>query len=240
MRKLPATTAAGALGRRVASQAALKASVLLGLALGICIPYFGLQSLARAPVWSPPATWLDRLVPFDPRWTAVYLSVCALVPLFPLLARHRDALTGFARGLVWLCVPSFLCFALVPVAGPRPELATSDAAYRWLVGVDAPTNAFPSLHAALAVFCLGFGWRVVGTELPRAARPWFAALLVLWGGAILYATLATKQHFAWDLAAGIALAALALRARALRSRPAVPHAAAPPTGLRTRPVSPRA
>lgn len=195
-------------GERLRAELRLKIVVLLGLAVGICAPYFGLHALDPVPVWAPPVTALDHAIGFQPGWIYAYLSVGFLVPLFPMLATRRSELLGFARGLAVLCVASFLVFAALPVAGPRPELGGTGAAYRWLIGIDASTNAFPSLHAALAVYCLAFGWRLLAGGLSRRGSAGLAAALLAWGGAILYATLATKQHWAWDLAPGIALAGL--------------------------------
>ncbi len=194
------------LAHRLQAELRLKIAVLLGLAVGICIPYFGLHALEPTPLWAPPVTALDRAIEFQSGWVYPYLSVCLLVPLFPLLATRREELLGFARGLVLVCVPSFLTFAALPVAGPRPVAPAADATYAWLVGIDGSTNAFPSLHAALAVYGLLFGWRVLGDGLPAGRRSLLASVLLAWGAAILYATLATKQHWAWDLVPGAALA----------------------------------
>ena len=191
---------------RLRAELGWKVGVLLGLAVGICVPYFGLHALALAPRWQPPATFIDRAIPFDPAWAPAYLSVCLLVPLFPLCTTRRRELQAFAVGLLWLCLPSFAMFALLPVAGPRPELGAPTGAYGWLVGVDAATNAFPSLHAGLTVYCLMFGWRILGGELRAPARRALAASLWAWGAIILYATLATKQHWFWDLVPGALLA----------------------------------
>jgi membrane-associated phospholipid phosphatase len=195
----------------VLAHAGLKARVLLGLAAGICVPYFGLQAGAWLPARPAPGTALDAAIPFAPAWAPIYLSVCGLVPLFPLLTAERESLLRFARGLVWLCVPSFLFFALLPIEGPPRDAATGAGSYGWLTSVDTPRNAFPSLHAGLTVFCLLYGWQALGRHLARPGRAAFALAAVAWGAAILFSTLATKQHWAVDVAAGALLGALAHR-----------------------------
>ena len=67
----------------------------------------------------------------------IAVSVCLLVPVFPLLARHPEEIWRFGRGIGWLCLPCFACFLLLPMPGPRPTLAPDDGLYGWLVGVDA-------------------------------------------------------------------------------------------------------
>jgi hypothetical protein len=86
--------------------------VLLGLALGICAPYFALQHVSVFPLRTVPITRVDEVVPFEPVWVYAYLSVAFLVPLFPLLAAHRDDLLRFSRGLSLLCVSCFAFFLL--------------------------------------------------------------------------------------------------------------------------------
>jgi len=173
--------------------------MLLAMAVGIVVPYFALQRFRPFPPRAPLVTPLDAWIPFEPGWAPVYLSVCLLVPLFPLLALHRDEVWRFGRGIGWLCVPCFACFLLAPVPGPRPASLPSEGMYGWLVGVDATWNSFPSLHAGLVVFSFLYGWRLLGERLPGAGRALLALGSLLWAGAILYGTLATKQHWIADL-----------------------------------------
>ena len=200
-------TARGGLCRRLGSQAWRKAAVLAGLTVGICAPYFTLQTLGVFPKRDIPETALDRVIAFAPEWTPVYLSVCLLVPLSVLSATRRDELSAFARGLTALCVTCFAGFLFFPAAGPRPGpevIAGLSGSYPWLISIDGAKNAFPSLHAALTVFCLGFALDVL------RAGPTGRGIALFWGGAILFSTLATKQHFALDIAVGGAVGAVAL------------------------------
>ncbi len=195
----------------VVAQLGLKLRVFLGLTAGICLPYFGLQAAAWSPARTMPTTPLDAWVGFEPAWAPIYLSICALVPLFPLLTRERESLLRFARGLVWLCVPCFVVFLLVPVEGPSRAGLGSAGSYAWLISVDTTRNAFPSLHAGLTVYCFLYGWRALGSRLAQPARSAFLLASVAWGAAILFSTLATKQHWALDIAAGALLAVVADR-----------------------------
>jgi hypothetical protein len=75
----------------------------------------------------------------------------------------------------------------------------------FLKTIDRGGNACPSLHAAFAVLtalCLERMLRRMGA--PRAVR----AANWLWCAAILYSTLATKQHVCADLAGGLVLGAV--------------------------------
>jgi membrane-associated phospholipid phosphatase len=89
-----------------------------------------------------------------------------------------------------------------------------------LLASDTPANCFPSLHVALAAVSGVLLWR----------RGWRLAA-VLWPCAIAVSTLTTKQHVAWDIPGGLALAAVAwaLVPRLLHHErtATIPHAARP-------------
>jgi hypothetical protein len=183
-----------------------KLAVLLGLSVGICVPYFGLQRLHAFPLRTLPATAIDRAIAFDPAWIWAYLSIAVLVPIAPLLAVRGDDLLRYAKGLALLCLPCFAAYVLFPVDGPRPHAAPLDGAYALIISVDRAANSLPSLHAGLAVYSLLFGYRVAHGALGRRGRVALALGGSAWGALILYSTLATKQHWALDLPLGVLLA----------------------------------
>jgi membrane-associated phospholipid phosphatase len=186
-----------------------KLTLFAALTVGICLPYFTLQQLDLFPERTVPILPLDRRVSFDPRWTGIYLSICLLVPLFPLFATRRDDVWRFGRGLLALCLPAFACFLFFPVRGPRPEGIAFDGAYAWLVSVDGARNAFPSLHIALTVFALLYGFRILAEGASARRRRVLAGLGLTWGLAIAWSTLATRQHWTLDVLAALPLAGFA-------------------------------
>ena len=202
---------APALRSRLLAQPRAKLTVLLGLTVGICVPYFTLGNIHAFPLRELPVTVFDRWIGFDPRWVWPYLSVAVLVPIPPLLATSREALQRYAKGLALLCLTCFAVFLLFPVEGPRPEVTSNHALYRWLVGVDRPTNSLPSLHAGLTLYSMLFGYRVVRDALGRRGRAVIVAVGSTWAAVILYSTLVTKQYWAIDLPAGMLTAYLAHR-----------------------------
>ena len=97
-----------------------------------------------------------------------------------------------------MLVTSFTLFLFFPVMGPRPTTPDSDLAIQVIRGYDGALNCFPSLHAAFLVYTGALVWRMF-----HRIAPWWVILSCLaWGAAIMYATLATKQHYALDLVAG--------------------------------------
>lgn len=202
--ELPAShPRANALAARLRAQLPLKLAVCLGLAVGICVPYFLLQNHSVLPPRTVPRTPLDGWIGFGPGWVWAYESIAVLVPLAVLLATRRQELLRYAQGLALLCTISFVTFLVFPVVGPRPEVPPEHAMYAALVALDAPLNSFPSLHAGLTAYSLLFAYRAFGPSLDRRGRRVLAGLAWIWAGAILYGTLATKQHWAVDLPPGL-------------------------------------
>jgi PAP2 superfamily len=197
------------LGQRIRSHLDAKVAMFLTLAVGIVVPYFSLQRWQLFPPRAPFVTALDAQIPFSPEWAPAYLSVCLLVPLFPLLAKRREDVWRYLRGIVVLCLPCFAFFLLTPVPGPRPDAVAAGGTYGWLVGVDATWNSFPSLHAGLVLYSFLYGRRAVGRDLSPPRRRIVAALAAFWGALILWGTLATKQHWIADLPPAFVLALVA-------------------------------
>lgn len=205
------TSQVASIGRRLRAELPTKIAVLLGLAIGICVPYFLLQRIALFPTRSVPVTPLDAWIPFEPTWVWVYGSIALLVPLAPLLAIRPEDLVRYARGLALLCVTCFAIFLVAPVLGPRPPESPPHPVYSGLVAIDRAFNSMPSLHAGLALYSVLFGYRIVRDDLSPRTRAcvWLAA--AVWSAAILYSTVATRQHWALDLPPGMLIAWLAHR-----------------------------
>ena len=170
----------------------LKEKLLIAIALLVyfCLFYFTLQ---RVVVFVPHQfvpSRVDDAISFDPRWTLVYQSIYLLLPL-PLLLSIEDV-RRYARGFLMMTILSFAIFLVFPVEGPRPDVMVHNRAYDLLITYDRNLNAFPSLHAALAVYTLIF-----------LRRLRFFAVLAIGVALMLYATIATKQHYAIDIVAGI-------------------------------------
>jgi membrane-associated phospholipid phosphatase len=201
------------LGARLRSHTRLKVLLTLVLLVAFSVPYFTLQ---RFPLRAPrllPLSALDVLIPFRPEWTLVYQSLYLLMPVTAWLADSASSLMRFARGFLALSAAGFLVFLLFPVVGPRPA-HDAQGLYALVVRWDTPLNSFPSLHVALAVYSWLFARRLVATASPAVqVQPislWGPQMLVAlaagWTVAIAYSTLATKQHYAVDLAPGVLLA----------------------------------
>ncbi len=187
----------------------LKIVMLLTLPVAVTAGYLAVQRAVVLPNGRVPLTWFDRVIPFQPRWVWVYLSLYLLNPIGPLFARSREDLLRYARGILFFFVCGFVCFVVFPVPGPRPLAADAFWLYQRLILIDRPCNSFPSLHAACAVYAVLFAaYASSDTSRPHLRRSPLS-LAWLWVGLILYSTIATRQHFAIDLPAGMFLGWLA-------------------------------
>jgi membrane-associated phospholipid phosphatase len=184
---------------RIASLWREKLCLTVALNIVFWSTYFFLSRHALFRPHPLPMTWLDVWAGFRPYpWSWIYESNFLLVPTIPWLIATRDELRRCVAGFILLAAVSFTIFVVFPVASPRPmDLGTSPFML-FIARADGPFNAFPSLHASTLIYTLALARRLFG----RTLAPVAFAPLILWGGLILFGTLATKQHYAIDLLAG--------------------------------------
>lgn len=145
---------------------------------------------------------VDALVPFLEWSVWIYLTQFLLLPFAIATARDDRDRSYALYGMLVATALAAIVFLGWPTQIARETPAADTAtglAWRLLHDVDVPANCFPSLHVALAVIAGRALWR-------RAAR----AIAVLWPTLIAVSTLTTRQHVAWDVAGGLALAAFAI------------------------------
>lgn len=169
--------------------------------------YFFLLKYPARAVTVMPLTLLDRLVGFEPLTMPLYVSLWVYVSLPPALLATPQELFAYAKAMAGTCLLGLLIFYLWPTAVPVADIDwTRYPGVDFLKNLDASGNAFPSLHVATAIFS-GLWLRVL---LRRFGAPrWLRLLNGLWCAGIVYSTLATRQHVAVDVAAGLVLGGLA-------------------------------
>jgi membrane-associated phospholipid phosphatase len=218
----------GMRARRYFVVTVIATSVVIGL---FFIGYFHVLRHPAYPLTVMPLTGLDRLIPFQPHAFFAYLSLWVYVGFGPGLQRTYTELFVYGAWMAALCLTGLALLYFWPTEVPPVTLDVSAfPGIAMLRRVDALANACPSMHVAAAAFT---GIRV--HEVLRCARSplWLRLLNWTWCGAIIYSTLAIKQHVVLDVAAGAVLgAAFALSSIALTSRSAspggVPSPVAPP------------
>ena len=151
-------------------------------------------------------TWLDSIIPFVPFMIPVYLSY--LVGVFVFIACLRDEkelneIFFLSHIQLLISVPFFIFY---PVFYPRDmfynaNTVTSIFNQIWL-WFDAGNNCLPSLHTANCM--LGISYSL---KLPLRIR----CVIIPWAALVILSTLACKQHYVIDVAAGLTVCWLSIK-----------------------------
>ena len=182
----------------------------LGTTLFIGLFFSAYLYLLKTPVYPTtvmPITLLDHLISFQPQALPLYISLWVYVSLPPALLSTRRELYGYAMAMAATCLAGLIIFYFWPTAVPAANIDWSqDPAVDFLKNMDASGNACPSLHVTTAVFSAMWLHHLLRNF---GAPKWILALNWAWCIGIVYSTLATRQHVALDVLAGLALGLLA-------------------------------
>jgi membrane-associated phospholipid phosphatase len=188
---------------RLRSNWALKIVLGTGLSILFAIIYLLPQHVLffRATAMQP--LRVDGLIPFTPGAVYLYESLYLIMPVAPWLMRSKVELYQYSKGLVAMNLVGVCFFIFYPTLCSRPaDVSETNAFYAWLIVLDKPLNAFPSLHVAYALFhsacCHGQFSSFAASYLLRG-------FFWLWALGITASTLLTKQHVFVDAVAGTVL-----------------------------------
>ena len=143
----------------------------------------------------------ERSIPFVPFLILPYLSIDLFFVGAPLLLRRAVELRAFALRIATAILVAGFFFLVVPLryAFPPPHAdGWLGALFAWFLGMDAPYNLFPSLHAAL--------WLLLVEIYARQLRGFVRLLALGWFALIGASPLLTHQHHAIDIVGGLLLA----------------------------------
>jgi membrane-associated phospholipid phosphatase len=181
------------------------------------ILYFELLSNPTRPATVMPLTAIDHLLPLQPPLIFAYFSLWVYVGIAPGVQWRFLPLFVYGLWAMALCVTGLALFYFFPTEVPHFIRHHADfPGFGLLRGIDAAGNACPSMHVAAAVFS-AWGLHDVLRRV-RTPAVWRYAN-GLWCLAIVYSTLAVKQHVLLDVVAGGLLGAI-FAAAAQRWRPA--------------------
>jgi membrane-associated phospholipid phosphatase len=169
--------------------------------------YFYVLKNPAYPVTVMPLTLPDRLIGFQPMALPLYVSLWVYVSLPPAFLANRRELYVYALAMAGACLTGLIIFYFWPTTVPVADIDWAlYPGVDFLKRMDASGNACPSLHVATAAFS-GFWMHHL---LRRFGAPlWVRVFNALWCIGIVYSTVATRQHVAVDMWAGLALGALA-------------------------------
>ncbi len=182
----------------------------IGTTVFISVFFFAYFHVLRHPAYPTtvmPVIWLDRLISFEPLALPAYLSLWLYVSLLPAFFATRPELYRYGLAMTLMCVFGLSIFYFWPTAAPAPDIDwTQYPEMDFLKNIDASGNALPSLHVATALFS-GVWFHHL---LRRFGGPlWILMLNWTWCIAIIYSTLAVRQHVTVDVAAGLVLGGVA-------------------------------
>lgn len=174
--------------------------------------YFAVMRHPLHPPFEMPLTAVDGWIGPSQLAFPVYASLWVYVSIPPALFSRFRTLALFGCWIALLCASCLAIFWLWPSSVPRFVVDWSAYPGMSLIkGVDAGGNACPSLHVATAAFAAAWLDRLlrgVGAPVPVRAANLLQCVAIMWS------TMATRQHVFLDvvagLAAGLAFAALSL------------------------------
>ena len=168
--------------------------------------YFAVLHNPLTPPLVMPVTWLDTWIGFSPSAFPAYVSLWVYVSLAPALLGNLRSLLGFGLWIGWLCVFCLAIFWLFPTSiPPFPIDLKAYPAFAIIKGLDASSNAFPSLHVATAVFSAFWLNRLFGQINAPKTLQWLSALQC---SVIIWSTIATRQHVVLDAVGGVVVGAV--------------------------------
>ena len=167
--------------------------------------YFSILHRTSVQPTIMPLVFMDDWVPFTPMAFPAYASLWFYVSLPPTFQAGLKPLIHYGVWIALLCMFCLGCFWLLPTAVPVPDIDWSlHPEMAFIKGLDASGNACPSLHVASAVF--SFFW-LRAQFLAIRSPAWLQGVNGVHCVAIVWSTMATRQHVALDVLAGIVVGA---------------------------------
>lgn len=182
---------------------------------GFFVLYFWVMHSMAARAVTVPMMAVDRWVGVSEVALLPYVSLWLYVSLAPAFAADLASLRRYVAGALTIAGLGLATYWLFPTVTPAFGVDWAQyPALQLLKASDMGGNAFPSLHVAFA----GYTAVVIARELRSLQAPrWARALNWFWCGAIVYSTLATRQHVMVDVIGGLALTWFAVRLCAHRA-----------------------
>jgi membrane-associated phospholipid phosphatase len=195
--------------RRIRTLWMVKAlATTLGIS-GFFFLYFWVMRSGDGHAWVVPPVVIDGWIGVSQLAVLPYASLWVYVSLAPALAADMASLRRYVAGALVISVVGLATYWFFPTMVQTPVVDWSDyPALAFLKARDAGGNAFPSLHVAFAAY----SGVVLARELRSVHAPaWVRWANWLWCAAIVYSTLATRQHVVLDVVGGLLLAGVAVQ-----------------------------
>jgi membrane-associated phospholipid phosphatase len=174
-----------------------------------------------------PSVWASKLAnPVLTDWFAFAYGLYFVLPMIlatmlSVRGRRADFRELMTSVVLHMCI-GFLCFIIFPAGPPRffpplmhggfdpPQLSSYFGLWEWSQGAWDSANpvrtnsSFPSMHCAIAMMTLLYGWRFGAGVFPRRPRLFFWICLPL-VVSLWLSTVYLRHHWVPDCLAGMAL-----------------------------------
>jgi membrane-associated phospholipid phosphatase len=190
------------LGQRLPRHSFIKATGTMTFMVLFFWGYFAVMRHPLGPATEMPLTAIDAWISPSPLAFPVYASLWVYVSIPPALFSRFRTLALFGFWIALLCLVCLAIFWIWPTTIPAFSVDWSGYPGMALIkGVDAGGNACPSLHVASAAFAAIWLDRLLRGV---AAPAWLRGVNGVQCAAIIWSTMATRQHVFLDVAAGLA------------------------------------
>lgn len=178
----------------------LKLLLYITVGIFISVPYYLIQQINFTNITKMPTWKIDELIGFNSEYIWIYNSLHLFIIMVTFRYSDKKKLLQYTKGVVLIATISFAIFLIFPTEAVRPSSQNTSWFYQFLIRIDGTTNAFPSLHVSLALFAL--------YSLIKDQKNGIIGIIIycVWCSAIIFSTLATKQHVFIDIIGGILLA----------------------------------
>ena len=173
----------------------------MGLALlaWVILTYYLPNKYLILSPFAVPSTFVDQWIGVSPNWVWAYVSYYLYLIGAYLLARDEQNLNQLAYSYLVSTLIAFFIFFLLPTSLPRDiyPLESSASWSAWMLShvrsVDESINCAPSMHITMSTIA-------ALTYFKESKKVGF--ITAIWGLLIAYSTMATKQHYFWDVITG--------------------------------------
>lgn len=179
---------------------AYRLGILLLTLLGwLCIYFFVNRRSVEDQRRLNLSTTFDKNLPFIPQFAIIYFSTYLFViqPFFIL--SDAKLFYWMVACFVSISIGASLIHALLPSKIERVEHISTNRVYGKLLNrfqqTCKPYGNFPSMHVGLSVPVVIANYMVSNTAA--------GGVMLVWGVSIALSTMFTKQHYLWDVLAGL-------------------------------------
>lgn len=147
-----------------------------------------------------PRTFVDDAIPLTPHWIWIYVSYYFFLVAAYLNPQDEKNANQVFYSYAVSAIISTIIFFIFPttISRDRYPLLETESWSGWMMHMirltDASLNCAPSMHCAMST--------IAALTFLRE-KTWYRWPVASWALFIFYSTMATKQHYWWDVVTGV-------------------------------------